>query len=1347
MNSPGGGSKAVWILPIVLAICGLMVLPASAVLATHTGASAGSGAGSSIPSVGGGGSGGAPGSSQLTSPSSNHFSESTLSSFHGQPRATPGQVSSAVQAINHAVETLEAKGANPSSIAMLQRIETGIADGRISPLVAQLPNINVFLGDSTSPNAAVASYYTSTPAPMGIGDFGVGTKTYELNTSAVLGSLTLGSYNATGGSLYQDSGAYYWQGLPATSPGNPYDSGIQLNTVLANVTYPGSSTAPLGYGVFWTQNVPEFFGNSLTFLDNVWNFSAPGATMDTGTLYSYDGVLVPGDFYYDYGPTIPVAFPMTMNLYNNASVNSVGQDVLTYGYRVVEGTGSTATVYSGTYDTVVFNSQTLGFTLKPQFRVDGFGYTPSGAYFDSELVFCGPADGSNAVITNVTGNMSMAYLNSSGKTWDAPTSAYDYGTNTGETAVGVAATWKGTTVDLSQGPSLLYGLWGTTGGVPSGADRFAGQITPNYGFVFIGEYDHGTYFPAYTPTNATGAISTFLPPSLPAPYTAYALEAYADEYANLSTSFSVPQTSFAVTLTSSPKTLNAPLYMNGEAQATALVTAVTGAATSPYTFSNLILKVDPYAGYYNATFNLLNDWGFPIFNLVYATGLSTPIVVNHVAQGPNWGNNTFYTWPYFGYYQYNISNGSQEFVDYGGVGDTFSNLNLPCYFSATGLCLGGVVSLWGTSGVTVENVNATYGSAGVWASTTSGTTVENSTGYGELVVYSAPYFYYYYGTAFTIAGSTGSVGWNITARAGGIGVFDMGGTSGTFTYLNSSFYGLGMMTFWANDTTVTNVNSEIGGHGVEIQGGTGVSVTDFSANYNAAGIYTLNTSSDITISTGSATNYSVGVGLGENSLGVSVSGVSSAVWSSGVIDLSNAPVSVSGTSAKDQSVGVEGFGSTSLSATGTSAQSQSIAVLLGVTTSASITKTTVTNLSVGVLAIDTTGSSISGVVATNSTLSGLYSAAADVIDYYFTGEYYPFAAVVSDTNLALGVTNVTATTYPAAFFDEYSDGATVGDLNATGGWYGVVANSTENSLFTGLNTYKDWEGVLMQAGEEEPVALANTITMSRFVDSTSFGVFMAPGAEGNLVWDNEFVGNNGATSTYSAAHIQAFSAEPNDFYWCANYAVCLTGVGNYWADWHTYGPNGYLAPYAITGGVLDEFPIGPQETFTVTFTETGLSAGTNWSVTFNGVTHNSTTPTITFAATMGTFSYTLNGVSGYQLQSGSTGSVTMTGAPMTITVVYTSTQSLATNGSLDTFFSIALVIALIALILGLIALMMHRRKKPEPASAAPTVWTPPSGAAGGTGTGSGASGGGGSNWSEGTGPSGGGNSQSPPSSS
>ncbi len=51
-------------------------------------------------------------------------------------------------------------------------------------------------------------------------------------------------------------------------------------------------------------------------------------------------------------------------------------------------------------------------------------------------------------------------------------------------------------------------------------------------------------------------------------------------------------------------------------------------------------------------------------------------------------------------------------------------------------------------------------------------------------------------------------------------------------------------------------------------------------------------------------------------------------------------------------------------------------------------------------------------------------------------------------------------------------------------------------------------------------------------------------------------------------------------------------------------------------------------TYNVTFTETGLSAGTMWSVTLNGSLESSTTTSIVFVEVNNTYSFNVSAVSG-----------------------------------------------------------------------------------------------------------------------
>ena len=87
------------------------------------------------------------------------------------------------------------------------------------------------------------------------------------------------------------------------------------------------------------------------------------------------------------------------------------------------------------------------------------------------------------------------------------------------------------------------------------------------------------------------------------------------------------------------------------------------------------------------------------------------------------------------------------------------------------------------------------------------------------------------------------------------------------------------------------------------------------------------------------------------------------------------------------------------------------------------------------------------------------------------------------------------------------------------------------------------------------------------------------------------------------------------------------------------------APVNVT---IDWVPV----TYAVTFEETGLPSGTSWSVTFDGTLHTTQGTTLRVMAANGTGTYRIPGVPGYAL-SAYTGSVTVSGAPVNVTLTWT----------------------------------------------------------------------------------------------
>lgn len=94
----------------------------------------------------------------------------------------------------------------------------------------------------------------------------------------------------------------------------------------------------------------------------------------------------------------------------------------------------------------------------------------------------------------------------------------------------------------------------------------------------------------------------------------------------------------------------------------------------------------------------------------------------------------------------------------------------------------------------------------------------------------------------------------------------------------------------------------------------------------------------------------------------------------------------------------------------------------------------------------------------------------------------------------------------------------------------------------------------------------------------------------------------------------------------------------------------------VDGGPVEQAivftPLSTTETYTVTFTETGLTSGTSWSVTFAGTTTPSTTTTDVFTAANGSFPFTVAAVTGYTV-SPSSGSVDVQGGPAGQAILFT----------------------------------------------------------------------------------------------
>ena len=180
----------------------------------------------------------------------------------------------------------------------------------------------------------------------------------------------------------------------------------------------------------------------------------------------------------------PASYPVTIQLYNNATINAQNRTQVSYGYWIDE--AGTGTIYTGISDTVVFNNPTAPHTAPtrtPGFSIDGFAPTPLGLLRDAEIDIVGDIGGDNAVFRSVNGSVNLEYSNASVGGWQNVPSAYNFGADTGETSTGIADYWMPAhTLEINQGPAMLYGLWNArpSVSVAPGDIQLSGTVTPSY---------------------------------------------------------------------------------------------------------------------------------------------------------------------------------------------------------------------------------------------------------------------------------------------------------------------------------------------------------------------------------------------------------------------------------------------------------------------------------------------------------------------------------------------------------------------------------------------------------------------------------------------------------------------------------------------------------------------------------------------------------------------------------------------------------------------------------------------------------------------------------------------------
>ncbi|HME54097.1 MAG TPA: thermopsin [Candidatus Lokiarchaeia archaeon] len=295
--------------------------------------------------------------------------------------------------------------------------------------------------DEIAKNVDMYLVYSYEPAPMGIADYGImpsNGSAYWYNTTSFLGTIVIDSLSTNNGS------------------GDPWAS-FQLNV---NTEFKVGSI----YYDYWLQDVMEIdtSSNYVYFFDNIWNSSSTSAEM-SGLGVSGNGTVNSSGsdfFYYDWasdtlpGNEINLTYPSTVLFEINATVDHLGRPMINFAYD--DGFGWQI------YDKVTFLINPSNLVANWALLVDGTNYTPSGSYYDAELILGGAAEGYNT--TDVISSVDIYLDYYKGHGMQTIPAAYNFGSDTAEGISNVVcqanqASNGNRYCKLTAGAGLLDWLW------------------------------------------------------------------------------------------------------------------------------------------------------------------------------------------------------------------------------------------------------------------------------------------------------------------------------------------------------------------------------------------------------------------------------------------------------------------------------------------------------------------------------------------------------------------------------------------------------------------------------------------------------------------------------------------------------------------------------------------------------------------------------------------------------------------------------------------------------------------------------------------------------------------------
>ncbi|MFX0201039.1 MAG: 4Fe-4S binding protein, partial [Candidatus Hodarchaeota archaeon] len=197
-----------------------------------------------------------------------------------------------------------------------------------------------------------------------------------------------------------------------------------------------------------------------------------------------------------------------------------------------------------------------------------------------------------------------------------------------------------------------------------------------------------------------------------------------------------------------------------------------------------------------------------------------------------------------------------------------------------------------------------------------------------------------------------------------------------------------------------------------------------------------------------------------------------------------------------------------------------------------------------------------------------------------------------------------------------------------------------------------------------------------------------------------YVANNGGGSGFSAAQSTVNWRPILHNYLSHTDDSGLTAPNTNSTLWK-YNTGGPVDSHTVACGVVYEGsgyhlvhafdPLPTEQTYSVTFTESGLPSGTSWTVILNSVYQSTYSNSITFNVPNGVYDFSIPEVGGWPtsyMPSPSSGSVTVNGENINVQVIFTPPTLQYSSLILPLLFIITTVLAA-----AILAVVIHRRKK------------------------------------------------------